>query len=408
MHPGQAKVNREAKRFNALACGRRWGKSKYLTRRMCLRALKGQMYGYFAASYKILTEVFNEAAKRLSPIAKVNRTERRIELPNGGLIEFWTLDDPDAGRSRKYHEVGIDEAGLVKDLAARWNEAIRPTLTDFRGEAWFAGTPKGRNFFATAYDLGQDPLNDDWASWQMPTCTNTKLVGVEEEVEAARRQMPERSFLQEYEAVFLEDAGGVFRGVRDVVSRLLNGNRETAYLGVDLARVEDFTVISGFNHQGHQTYFERFNQISWERQIERIKSALAANPKAKLLLDSTGVGDPIFERLRKEVPSARIEGYGLTNSSKEALIDNLAMLIEQGRVRLQDIPEQTAELLAYQYELTAARNVRMNAPEGMHDDTVIALALAAWPLKERQTPQILSAVPVPNPSASSWNAYVPR
>jgi hypothetical protein len=358
---------------------------------MCLRALKGQYYGYFAPSYKILLEVFNEADRRLSSIAKVNKSEKRIDLPNGGLIEFWTLDDPDAGRSRRYHEVGIDEAGLVKDLQARWYEAIRPTLTDFRGEAWFAGTPKGRNFFAVAFDKGQDPLEADWASWQMPTVTNTKLIGGVEEVEAARLGMPERSYLQEYEAVFLEEAGGVFRGIRDVIDKSLPGvSPVIAYVGVDLARIEDFTVISGFNEAGRQVYFERFNQISWERQVGRIKSVLESFPKAKLLLDSTGVGDPIFERLRKEVPGARIEGYGLTNSSKEALIDNLAMLIEQARIRLMDLPEQTSELLAYQYELTAARNVRMNAPEGMHDDTVIALALAAWPLKQKPPKQALS------------------
>lgn len=349
---------------------------------MCLCALKGKLYGYFAASYKILTEVFNEAAKRLGSVAKINRSDRRIETVNGGLIEFWTLDDPDAGRSRKYHEVGIDEAGLVKDLEARWFEAIRPTLTDYRGEAWFAGTPKGRNFFAVAFDKGQDPLELEWASWQMPTVTNPKLTDVLLEVEAARRQMPERSFLQEYEAVFLEEAGGVFRGVRDVIDAFLAQiGPQTAYIGVDLARVEDFTVITGFDSKGRQTYFDRFNQISWERQIERIKAVAARFPGSRILLDSTGVGDPIFERLRKEIGASRVEGYQLTSGSKEALIDNLAMLIEQGRVRLQDIPVQTGELLAYQYELTASRNVRMNAPEGMHDDTVIALAMAAWPLR---------------------------
>jgi hypothetical protein len=76
----------------------------------------------------------------------------------------------------------------------------------------------------------------------------------------------------------------------------------------------------------------------------------------------------------------RIIGYQFTNASKEALIDNLAMRIEAGTVRLMDVPAQTNELLAYQYELTPSRNVRMNAPQGMHDDCVIALGLAVWGL----------------------------
>ena len=63
-------------------------------------------------------------------------------------------------------------------------------------------------------------------------------------------------------------------------------------------------------------------------------------------------------------------------ASKNPLIDELAMAFERGAVRLMDVPEQEAELVAYQYELTKARNVRTGAPEGMHDDCVIALALA--------------------------------
>jgi hypothetical protein len=126
---------------------------------------------------------------------------------------------------------------------------------------------------------------------------------------------------------------------------------------------------------GRQVYFDRFNQISWERQLAAIE-APARKYKASIFLDSTGVGDPIFERVRKA--GLNVTPYQFSNASKEALIDNLAMKLEQGQVRLMDLPAQTNELLAYQYELTPSRNVRMNAPEGMHDDCVIGLALAVW------------------------------
>jgi hypothetical protein len=385
LHPGQLVVERGWRRFNALACGRRWGKSKYLTRRMALRALRGESYGYFAPTYKILKEVFSEAGSRLSPVANVLRSEKRIEIPaTGGLIEFWTLEDEDAGRSRKYHEVGIDEAGLVKDLEGRWHNAIRPTLTDYQGEACLAGTPKGRNFFHTAFALGQDPLNDDWSSWQMPTATNTKIPNLEAELEAARSQMPERSFRQEYLAEFLDEAGGVFRGVREVVVQGATTRSGAApySIGVDLARVADYTVVTVVDSDAKQVYHERFNQISWERQEAAIRRVYEQFPGSRVWIDSTGVGDPIFERLRSSGMS--IEGYHLSNASKESLINNLALRIEQREVSLLDIPVQTEELLAYQYELTPSRNVRMNAPAGMHDDTVIALALAVWGVSRRK------------------------
>jgi hypothetical protein len=344
---------------------------------MAIRALNAQSYGYFAPTYKILTEVFNEAAARLSPVAKILKSEKRIELVTGGLIEFWTLEDADAGRSRRYHEVGIDEAGLVKDLETRWFQAIRPTLTDFKGEAWLAGTPKGRNFFWNAFSYGQDPLNLEWTSWRMPTETNPYIDP--DEIEAARLGMPERSFQQEFLAEFLDEAGGVFRGVREVVQTGRKSATGTAgAIGIDIARIEDFTVLTAMDANGVQLSFKRFNQISWERIYSEIGAFIGAHPNFPVWLDATGAGDPVYERIKADNPKATINPYVFSNTSKEALIDNLAMRIEQQKVELLDIQEQTNELLAYQYELTPSRNVRMNAPEGMHDDTVIALGLAAW------------------------------
>lgn len=342
--------------------------------------LAGERYGYFAPTYKLLTEVFEEVSRTVYQVGKANKTEKRIELITGGIGEFWTLEDPDAGRSRKYHEAGIDEAGMVGGLEQVWFNAIRPTLVDYRGGAWFAGTPKGQNYFCTAFNMGQDPLQTDWRSWQEPTTSNPYIPA--EEVEAAREGMPERSFRQEFLAEFIEESGGVFRSVREAINPTLQnpGNPiGQVSIGIDLARVEDFTVITAVDSNGTQVYLERFNQISWERQIERIKAVAGMYPGSKLLLDSTGIGDPIFEQLRKL--GLRVEGYQLSNTSKEQLIDNLAMLIEQSRIHLLNDAVQSAEMMAYQYELTPSRNVRMNAPAGMHDDTVIALALAAWPLR---------------------------
>ncbi len=122
-------------------------------------------------------------------------------------------------------------------------------------------------------------------------------------------------------------------------------------------------------------FHDRFNQISWERQIGSIVAA-DRTLRPTWYVDTTGIGDPIYERLLNA--GLYCLPYGMTNPSKVRLIDNLAMMMEQGRIRLQDIPEQEAELIAFQYELTPARNVRMGAPEGMHDDCVIALALSAW------------------------------
>jgi phage FluMu gp28-like protein len=379
-HSRQAEILASPARFRVLACGRRWGKTTYGLHRLIRPALDGKPAAWFAPSYKYLSEVWRDFHRALKPVvARSNATERRIELVTGGSIEFWSLEDPDAGRSRKYARVVIDEAAKVKRLEETWNAAIRPTLTDLKGDADLLSTPKGRDFFWRCWTWGGDPAESDWTSWHLPTVANPFIDPAE--IESARRKTPDRLYRQEYLAEFLEDAGGVFRGVsasidrkRDLPSLVKLPGLEYS-MGVDLARVEDFTVITMIGSDGRQVFHQRFNQISWERQIASIVEA-ARTFRPVVYCDSTGVGDPIFERLRNA--GLDIYPYQFTNASKQRLIDHLAMQLEQGKLRLMDVPEQEAELAAYAYELTPSRNVRMGAPEGMHDDCVIALALAAW------------------------------
>lgn len=394
LHPGQVEVDQSSARFKVLACGRRWGKTKYITRRAVRAAVYGRRYGYFAPTYKVLREMYSEVERTLKPIlTSSNKTEHRIESISGGVVEFWTLEDEDAGRSRRYHEIAIDEAALARNLATTWNNAIRPTLTDYRGTAVFAGTPKGIDFFSQLFARGSDPAFPDWQSFHKPTSTNPYIPA--DEIEAARADMIDRAFRQEYLAEFLEDGGGVFTGVRDAIKyepgvQFPNAAAVTWTVGVDLARVEDFTVISVVDSLGRQWEIHRFNGISWKRQVDLIVSVAKRFPGCLIRVDSTGVGDPILEAVRGRYN--RVEGYHLTSQSKTALIDNLAFMIETGGVALLNDPVQTSELMAYSYELTKSRNVRMSAPAGMHDDTVIALAMAVWSNREQYVPSIGDAL----------------
>lgn len=384
-HAGQKKILASTKRFNVVACGRRFGKSILGENRISKPALGGHPCGWFAPNFKYLVEAWADLNRILAPvIARKDSQQKRIELVTGGVIEFWSLEDPDAGRSRKYKHVVIDEAAKARHLRYAWTHAIRATLADLRGTADLLSTPRGMDFFAECFAWGQDPLNEEWSSWQMPTSTNPHIPP--DEIEHLGKHLPERVYRQEILAEFLDDAGGVFRGVSDAVdvgrSDSIGAEPGLGYtIGVDLARVEDFTVVTVMDSKGRQVYHERFNQISWERQIAAIVN-VGQEYRGRVYVDSTGVGDPIFERLRKA--GLNVVGYQLTSSSKESLIDNLAMCIEQGRVRLMDLPVQTNELKAYEYQLTPSRNVKMSAPEGMHDDCVVALALACWDLAQRR------------------------
>ena len=97
-----------------------------------------------------------------------------------------------------------------------------------------------------------------------------------------------------------------------------------------------------------------------------------------LVVDSTGVGDPVYELIRRRLPNHRVVSFKFTHDSKRQLIENLQLQFERRAISLLNDPVQTGELLAYEYDVTPKGTVTMNAPQGMHDDTVIGLALAAW------------------------------
>lgn len=379
LHPGQKTIVRNAKRFTVVSAGRRFGKTLLAVDVLVDSLVRGHPCAWFAPTYRYLQDSFRVMHSHLRPLVKhVSTQEKRIELITGSVFEAWSLEDESAGRGKRYKKIVIDEAAHVRDLGTIYHEAIRPTLTDLKGSAWFLSTPRGRNFFWQAYSRGQDHLEPEWASFTAPTAANPFIDP--SEIEAAKRQLPERVFQQEYEAMFLEDSGGVFRNVRDAVDV---GRVESSppvpgdlyVMGVDLARVEDFTVLTVLDGRGRQVHIDRMNMVSWTRQIELVIET-AQRYRAKVVLDGTGVGDPIAESLRRR--GLELVSYTFTNQSKENAIDRLALLLETGRLRLMDHEVQTNELLSYEYIVTPSRNVRMSAPEGAHDDTVIALALACW------------------------------
>ena len=95
-------------------------------------SISGYPACYFAPTYKMMSEVWREMSTTLRPIAsRVSAQERRLELITGGVVDMWSLDQPNAARGRKYKRVAVDEAGMVKDLQTAWEQVIRPTLADY-------------------------------------------------------------------------------------------------------------------------------------------------------------------------------------------------------------------------------------------------------------------------------------
>lgn len=135
-HRLQRQILAEARRFNVVVCGRRWGKTQLGIKLITDEVLRGRPVGWFAPTYQILEGAFNEIRRLLNPIiTSCNKATHTIVFATGSVLEFWTLNNEDAGRSRKYALVVVDEAALDPHLMDTWSNAIRPTLTDYRGTA---------------------------------------------------------------------------------------------------------------------------------------------------------------------------------------------------------------------------------------------------------------------------------
>jgi len=380
-HAGQRQVIQEAQRFNVLACGRRFGKTTFGIDRVIGPALEGYPTAWFAPTYKMMAEVWRVARQVLQPVtAVINSQEKRLELITGGVVEMWSLDSPDAARGRKYRRAVIDEAAMIRSLQEAWQAVIRPTLTDYEGDGWFLSTPKGANFFRQMYFWGQDPGFSDWQSWRMPTTTNP-FIKVSE-VESARRELPERTFAQEYLAEFLEDAGGVFRRVETCAT--LPGlatpdprrPRQTV-IGVDWAKTYDFTVLVVIDvRSGDVVDLDRFNQIDWAVQRSRLRALWEKWRSTTILAERNSIGDPNIEALQRE--GLPIQGFTTTNATKTEIIEGLALAIETEQIHFPKIPELIGELQSYEMERLPSGLIRYGAPDGTHDDIVMALALARY------------------------------
>lgn len=387
-HQAQQAILDEACRYNVLALGRRSGKSTLAQHVLVMRALRqGQPVGYFAPTYKLLAEFWRDIRNLLTPVTLMkSEQDHRVEMLGGGVLECWSLDDPNPARGRKYGLICVDEAAMVRDLLEIWQLALRPTLTDLSGGAWFMSTPRGLNDFWSLYQQGQDPLQTEWASWQMPTSVNPFIAAVE--LEAAKAELPERAWAQEYRAEFLQlDGGGVFRGVQ-AVSRLepMHPERGHQYvIGVDWGRTNDFTAISILDASTQeQVALDRFSEIDYELQTERLHGWCEAYRPALVVAESNAMGRPLVERLQTGYarllndprPALPVWAWEATNASKAALVQALGLAIERGDITLLDDPVQEAELLGYEASVLPSGMLRYGAPPGQHDDTVIALGLA--------------------------------
>ena len=394
--PSQRELLQSKARFIAACCGRRWGKS--LTGLNWLQEGNfnegGQnwwvspVYAQARAVYRRLLNACHKFSHKI--IRYKSDSELLIEWMNRSTLFFKSADRYENLRGEGLKRVVMDEA--ARQRRAVWEEIIRPAVSDTGGRVMFITTPKGKNWFFELYNRGHDPLYPEYASFTFPTADNPLVM--KEDIEEAKRNLPLDVFEQEYLATFLESAAGVFRNFRRCMTQeMMDPIRGLSYvIGLDLAKHTDFSVLSVFNQLGEQVYLERFNQLDYTFQEEKIRILASKYNDAMIVMDVTGVGEPVFDALCNTT-KLDIHPYLFTNDSKRELIQHLMLAFEQENIKILSDKSsegrlQANELDIFEYRMNDIGRVFYSAPSGYHDDIVVATALANYGLMNYALPLV--------------------
>jgi len=387
----QKQIEDDGHRFRVIACGRRWGKSYCAMReafqiilRRYAEAGKRQRGWVVAPTFPLGKEDWLMAELILKDaIISKHQTDMRMDFGPLGFLEFKSAEREDEGlRGAGLDFAIVDEASRVSRKS--WEQGLRPALADKQGRAVFISTPKGKNWF---YDMFRRGQGDDSTvkSWQYPTYSNPYFP--KEEWDEIVRTTPSLILKQEYLAEFLEDEASVFRNIDRCLRGELEGPKdgEEYTIGLDLGRAEDFTVAIVIRNRDCQLVeIYRQNEVDWSLQKAQVLALTKRYRNSLVFVDSTGIGDPIEEDLRKS--GVRTRSYHFTNQSKYELVEQLMVGIEQGLLGIPNC-EQTKflieELKQFTYEVLSSGRLRYSAPEGLHDDGVMALGLATMGISYR-------------------------
>jgi hypothetical protein len=407
-HQGQIPVIAAIKNINireiALVCGRRWGKS-FLMSYVAIRemVIPNRRVWIVAPTTDLTQKVFTYLVQFIGKLYTnkeykiTTKPYPKLLMANGSYIECRTASNPESLIGDEVNLLIIDEAARLSPMT--YERELSATTMTRRGRTIFISTPRGKNWFYDKYIQIRNSI--DGFTHNAPSSDNP--LNTTEELEKKRKNSPDDIFKEEYLAQFSDSGREVFRGVDDVVNQdcYENPKPEHRYiLGVDLGRVNDWTVLTVIDRQTHKVvHWERFNQIDWKLQKERIIVIANKYNRARVIIDSTGLGNPISEEIKREGLS--VDDFVFTGSksqtgkSKRDLIDKASIYIQEGSVFIPNEKVLIDELKIFSKELTDSGNLTYSAPVGMHDDCVCSLALAIWGLFSRNVSSEIK-LPIPD------------
>lgn len=318
-------------------------------------------------------------------VKKKNETLLEIELINGSRIFFKSAEQRESLRGYTISGIlCIDECAFISDDIFN---TILPWCNVHKAPILLTSTPKFKEGFYWSYwNLGLDESNENVISIDFNDYDTSMLLSPEK-LEEYRRILPKGQFLTEYLGEFLDTDGVVFEGFKDCVYDG-DGAKDELYVGIDWGAGggNDSTSISVLNSKCQQVYYMNFNDKNTTQQIEFISNFINSNRKVikYVVPELNSIGTPMTELLMTKCKGIKIEGVTTTNTSKVDMVNALQVAFENKDISILNEEKQLRELGMYECQFNQrTKTVTYNAPQGHHDDTVIALGLSLMAFKKK-------------------------
>ena len=369
--------------YNVMVCGRQSGKSTTLLGLILYYSInKAKSVSlYTAPTYGQINKILVQLMDVLQPtgiIVSANKSSYEIKLINGSLIYFRSTERADSIRGLAVDYLFCDESQDTN--TSDFQKSILPTITARGKKCVLAGTPKRKNLFYDYFQMGKSQDFPNHTSYHFPSWESPYVST--EFIEEQKRTLPPKIFSQEFEAKWQENEGSVFQNLNGVCINDLWPNRDKnirVYAGLDIGSKDDYSVLVILDELGRCLNVWRANNISYSEIVRKVVDTCKHYNVNELLCEVNGVGDPVYEQIKKEYQ--RATPLFQTNQTKENTIRRLIGDIQDQALELPSynlMPEFIQELEIYEYEILASGKIRYTHPNGMHDDIVDALAMANW------------------------------
>ena len=328
----------------------------------------------YSQARKVMEEM-HDAIKDSDIVERVNFSNFEIKLKTGSKILFKSAEREDGLRGYTFDYLIIDEAAYIKESA--WKRAIQPTVFIKGKKVLLFSTPRGRDWFYNIHKMGEDPGFKQYRSCRM-SYEGNPYVNIEE-IESARKALPEAIFRAEYLGEFLEGESSVFTNFNNNIFDRYPKPQGQIFAGLDTGQSSDYTVATFIDSTGKIIDIYRDNKKTYEQMTNEVLTRVKKH-NANLLVETNSIGGPVFESLKKQWNNTH--PFNTSNSSKREIIESLILGFNEGSLSIPSIelsPELHHELEVFEMTYNPkTRTVQYSARTPFHDDMIMSLAIANY------------------------------